>query len=185
MIIKLRSWFRAGVLAVILCTALFLGSGIAYADTQGTPEWNDLVGIFSEDGRVRLDVGIRAMKEEVPASHDSWATRLVIERLDGPSSGPVEPDHLVGIFSEDGSTRLDLGIRAMKEEVPASHESWATRLRIVPLNELALGSITYGTVVGVFSEDARVRLDVGICAMKEEVPASHESWATRLHIRKL
>ncbi|NEP61693.1 MAG: hypothetical protein F6K31_32865 [Symploca sp. SIO2G7] len=46
-----------------------------YADTQETQEWNDLVGIFSEDGRVRLDVGIRAMKEEVPASHESWATR--------------------------------------------------------------------------------------------------------------
>ncbi len=81
--------------------------------------------------------------------------------------------------------RLDIGIRAVKEEVPTSMTPGRHRLRIVRLNGLSIGPIKYGEVVGIFSEDGRVRLDIGIRAMKEEVPASHESWATRLKIRRV
>lgn len=88
--------------------------------------------MFSATGPVRLDIGTRATKENVPTSHESWSTRLRIVRLDGPSAGPVAANHLVGIFSEDGNWRLDTGDRAMKENVPASHESWATQLVILP-----------------------------------------------------
>ncbi|MGB1256647.1 MAG: hypothetical protein ACPG51_12345 [Thiolinea sp.] len=145
--------------------------------------YGDTIGIFAEDDRARLDVGIRAMKEEIPADHDSWATRLIIKRLDGRNDGPVSPEHLVGIFSEDGRARLDIGIRAMKEEIPADHESWATKLTIKRLDGDNQGPVHYDDVVGIFSEDGRVRLDVGIRAMKEEIPADHESWATRLRIK--
>jgi len=114
----------------------------------------------------------------------SWIFILLTSVLLVHNSQAADWNNVVGIFSENGKVRLDIGIRAMKEEVPASHDSWATRLRIVPLNQLALGQITYGTVVGIFSETKQVRLDIGIRAVKERVPASHDSWATRLKIRK-
>ena len=167
---------------VFLIVAL---AAVASGPAGAQLEWNDVVGVFTESGKVRLDLGTRAVKENVPASHDSWATRLVIRRLDGPSQGPVSPDHVVGIFTENGDFRLDLGTAAMKENVPASHDSWATRLRIVRLNGLSLGPLLYGETVGVFTEDGRVRLDLGTRAMKKNIPASHDSWATRLRIRKL
>ncbi len=141
------------------------------------------VGIFSEDGKWRLDIGTRAMKENVPATYDSWATRLVIKRLDGPDSGPISDEHVVGIFSLNELYRLDIGTRATKENVPASHESWATRLRVIRLSSASSGPINYGDVVGIFSEDGKWRLDIGTRATKESVPASHESWATRLKFR--
>ena len=139
-----------------------------------------LVGIFSEDGNHRLDIGTRMMKQSIPATHDSWATRLIIKRLDGPNTGPVLQDHVIGIFGMNGQHRLDIGTRSMKEVVPASHESWATRLRIVPLSRVGTGPIQYNEVVGIFSEDKKWRLDIGTAAVKESVSASHESWATRL-----
>ncbi len=166
-----------GVVQIILVLLLAPSSVLA------GPEWNDVVGIFSANDKYRLDIGTRAMKENVPASHDSWATRFVIKRLDGPSVGPVLPNHVVGIFTENGQYRLDIGKRSMKGKGPASHSSWATRLRIVPLNNLALGPIEYGTVIGVFSENGQYRLDISNRAVKKSVPASHDSWATRLRIR--
>ena len=45
----------------------------------------------------------------------------------------VQLNEIVGIFSENGQFRLDIGTDAVKQNVPASHESWATRLRITPL----------------------------------------------------
>merc|ERR1711959_677240 len=87
----------------------------------------DLIKILSEDKKVRLDIGGDCVLKEIPASHESWATRLIIKRVDGPSRGDIETDHVVGIFSENNDKRLDIGGDAMKEEVPASHESWATR----------------------------------------------------------
>ncbi len=162
----------------------FLLFSVLLVHNSQATDWNDVVGIFSENGKFRLDIGTWAMKENIPASHNSWATRLVIKRLDGPSRGAVLPNHVVGIFSENGRVRLDIGTWAMKRNIPASHNSWATRLRIVPLNKLALGRITYGTVVGIFSKNGKFRLDIGRRAVKKEVPASHNSWATRLKIRK-
>jgi hypothetical protein len=104
----------------------------ASASAQSDIYYNQLVGVFSATEPVRLDIGTRATKETVPASHGSWATRLRIVRHDGPSAGPVAANHPVGIFSEDGNWRLDIGDRAMKENVPASHDSWATQLVILP-----------------------------------------------------
>lgn len=146
-------------------------------------EYGKKIGVFSEDGKVRLDIGTDAMKKNVPASHDSWATRLVIKRLDGANSGPISDEHLVGIFSEDGKVRLDIGTDAMKKNVPATHDSWATRLVIKSLDGTNSGSVCYGQVVGIFSEDEKYRLDIGTDAVKKNVPSSHDSWATRLRIQ--
>ncbi len=145
-------------------------------------KYQDVRGIFSENLKVRLDIGTKAVKKAVPASHDSWATRLVFKRLDGKSEGEVHDEHLVGIFSEDGKYRLDIGTMAMKENVPASHESWATKLKIKKIKGSSSGFIHYGDVVGIFSEDEKYRLDIGTKAMKKKVPASHDSWATRLRV---
>lgn len=169
---------------------LFLGDHSNYLGAEVAPPALEVsgasrvVGIFSEDGNFRLDIGTRAMKQNVPASHESWATRLILKRLDGPNTGPISPDHVVGIFSMNERFRLDIGTRAMKENVPADHESWATRLRIVPLNRVGGGPVQYNEVVGIFSEDGKFRLDIGTGAVKEDVPASHNSWATRLRIRE-
>lgn len=146
-------------------------------------EYGSKIGVFSEDGKYRLDIGTDAMKKNVPASHDSWATRFVLKRLDGANSGAVSDTHLVGIYSEDGRYRLDIGSDAVKKSVPASHDSWATRLLIRRLNGESSGVVSYGDVVGIFSEDGKWRLDIGTDAMKKSVPASHNSWATRLRIQ--
>lgn len=92
--------------------------------------FNEPIGVFSSTKEVRLDIGTRAVKENVPADHNSWATRLVVKRVDGPSEGPVHTDHVIGLFSETEAVRLDIGTRAMKENVPADHDSWATQLNI-------------------------------------------------------
>jgi len=151
---------------------------------MGKIQEKDLIKILSEDKKVRLDIGGDCVLKEVPASHESWATRLIIKRVDGPSHGDIETDHVVGIFSEDGQTRLDVGERAMKKNGSPSHESWATRLYIRRLNG-GKGYLKYDELVGIFSENNDKRLDIGGDAMKEEVPASHESWATRLFIKKI
>eukprot|EP00008_Paramoeba_atlantica_P003010 CAMPEP_0201489422 /NCGR_PEP_ID=MMETSP0151_2-20130828/22793_1 /ASSEMBLY_ACC=CAM_ASM_000257 /TAXON_ID=200890 /ORGANISM="Paramoeba atlantica, Strain 621/1 / CCAP 1560/9" /LENGTH=153 /DNA_ID=CAMNT_0047875021 /DNA_START=95 /DNA_END=557 /DNA_ORIENTATION=+ len=135
--------------------------------TQLTP--HHLVGIFSEDGGYRLDIGIQSMKEEIPASHDSWATRFVIKRLDGPNRGPISSDHVVGIFSVLQHVRLDIGSASVKKQVSASHESWATRLWIKRLASDDDGALRYGEVVGIFSENGRCRLDIGIRAVKKKL----------------
>ncbi len=145
-------------------------------------EYGNIIGVFSENGQYRLDIGTDATKKNVPASHNSWSTRLRIQRLDGPSSGAVSEQHVVGIFSENGQYRLDIGTDAMKKNVPASHESWATRLRIQRLDGPSSGEVHYGEVVGIFSENGQYRLDIGTDAMKKNTPASHDSWATRLRI---
>ena len=146
---------------------------------------NDLIKIISENNEARLDIGVWCVKEEVPSNHNSWATRLQIKRLDGPNRGLVNTNHVIGIFSEDGKTRLDLGERAMKKNGRISHESWATRLRMKRLNGTSNTPLRYGEIIGLFSECGKKRLDIGERAMKENIPASHDSWATRLHIQKL
>jgi phosphotransferase system IIB component len=102
------------------------------AKAQQVVQLNGIVGIFSQTGQYRLDIGTDAVKQNVPASHESWATRLRITRLSGPNVGPVTYEDVVGIFSEDGKFRLDIGTDAMKKNVAADHDSWATRLRIKP-----------------------------------------------------
>ncbi|MEQ4616765.1 MAG: ETX/MTX2 family pore-forming toxin [Corticimicrobacter sp.] len=146
--------------------------------------YGSIVGVFSSDGRLRLDIGTWGLKKNIPANHDSWATRLVIRRLDGPNTGTVAADHTVGIFSEDGRVRLDIGNWAMQREVPASHESWATRLVIRKLDGTGAGTpVRYGDLIGIFSEDGKFRLDIGIDAVKKEILADHDSYATRFHIQ--
>jgi hypothetical protein len=141
-----------------------------------------VVGIFASNGDYRLDIGTMAMKKNTPASHNSWATRLILKRLDGPSKGNVSPGDIVGVFSENLSYRLDIGNAATKENVPASHNSWATRLKIIKLNGNINGPLKYGDVVGIYSEDQKYRLDIGEAATKKNTPASHNSWATRLKV---
>ena len=151
-------------------------------ESDGPIYYNQLIGIFSESQPVRLDIGRRAMKENVPASVISWATRLRIKRLDGPNKGKVFPHHVIGIFSETEPVRLDIGTRAMKEDVPASHNSRSTQLVFQRLDGPNRGPIRYGEVVGVFSSDRNFRLNIGRRATQENVPASHNSWGTRLQI---
>lgn len=45
--------------------------------------------------------------------------------------------------------------------------------------------LEYGKVYGIFCEDGRCRLDIGTDAMKKDVLADHDSWATRLKFREL
>src|SRR5262249_37195669 len=52
------------------------------------------VGVFSENGEWRLDIGTNAMKKLTPKTTETWATKLVIRRLDAAGmpikdSGPV------------------------------------------------------------------------------------------------
>lgn len=145
------------------------------------------IGIFSasRDTPYRLDIGPEATKSLVPANHDSWATRLKIMRLDGPvGDGVVHESDEIGIFSEDGNWRLDIGSSAAQRETPAYVDSPTTRLQVRRLSGDAVGGpIKYGEVVGIFSEDGKYRLDIGVWAMKVNTSKNWDSWATRLKIR--
>ncbi|MBX2826520.1 MAG: matrixin family metalloprotease [Flavobacteriaceae bacterium] len=145
--------------------------------------FNETVGVYSEDICFRLDIGEDATKKNVPAGHNSWATRLVIKRLNG-AQGPIMQDDVIGIFTEDGKYRLDIGTDAMQKTVPASHNSWATRLKIVG-REKEEGPIFHGDRIEIYSEDGKYKLDIGTDAMKKAIPADHNSWATRFKIRQL
>lgn len=157
----------------------------AHADGQSCDyavQYGDTVGVFAEARPVRLDIGTRAMKKNASPNHESWATRLKIKRLDGPSTGVVCSNHVIGIFSEDGKFRLDIGTQAVKEDVPASHVSWATLLNIQPVDGASHNEVEYGTTIKILSQDNQARLDIGTDTMKVNVAASHDSWATRLKI---
>jgi len=145
---------------------------------------NTILGILCENGSKRLDIGNKCVYE-CSASHDSWATRLVFRRLDGPNEGDVSEDHIFGVFCENGSKRLDIGIGSMYADCPASHSSWATRLFVRRLDGANTGSIQYGHVVGIFCEDGSKRLDIGYASVKTECPGDHDSWATRLRVELL
>lgn len=181
--IKILGHIRRNLVAGLLLTAGVAATGSASA--QDFINYEEPIGVFSATSPVRLDIGVAAVKQHIPSSHNSWATRLVVRRLDGLNSGPVMSDHLIGLFSETQQVRLDIGTRAMKQNIPASHRSWATVLKMKRLDGPNLGNVRYGDVVGVFSTTSQVRLDIGTAAMKENVPASHESWATRLNIRSV
>ena len=145
-------------------------------------------GKARDDPRVvRLDIGVASFRRNTAGTHDSWATRLVLRRLDGANKGDVMEGHVFGIFSEDGRKRLDLGCASIEEQRDVRHESWATRLRIRPLKEDtdATRPLQYNEVVGVFSDDGRsYRLDIGSAACKEQ-HAEHDSWATRLRLEAI
>ena len=96
-----------------------------------------VVGIFSEDGRVRLDLGSASCKP-CAASHESWATRVFVRPVGQHSSAnaPIAYGQLVGVFSETGGKRLDLGSKS-RRSCKADHDSWATQLRILPVSEPA------------------------------------------------
>lgn len=146
--------------------------------------YEEVVHIVCENGSLKLDIGEDAAQVNTPASYNSWATRLVIKRLDGPNSGPISALHVAGIFSEDGNYRLDIGTDAMKRDTPASFESWATQLVIKRLDGPSSGPVSYGDLVGIFDKDGNYRLDIGAVRDKA-ISASHDSWATRLRILTL
>ena len=152
---------------------------------MGFITYGQLVGVFSEGYEARLDVGSAAMKQQIPATHESWATRLRIQRLDGPSTGDVEDTHVIGIFDENNSTRLDVGGASMKQQIPASSMGWGTQLKIWPYNNdksKANSRVRYGDLIGVFDANDNLRLDIGGAACNP-TPSSHNSWATRLRIQ--
>lgn len=117
------------------------GSGVVLED--------DEIGIFTENGQWRLDIGTRAMKVNTPDDKNSWATRLKIKRLPGNTgTGAIKYGELIGIFSENGGTRLDLGTDAVKVGTPANWQSWATELKIRRLGNkfAAYGDMPYMAV---------------------------------------
>lgn len=134
---------------------------------KGELRTGQLLAILADQKSSRLDIG----KAKNGNQHESWATRLCFQRLDGPSTGPVCFEHVVKIVGTNGK-RLDIG----PAFAHVNHESWATRLRIVR-KDLKEGPIHYGEEVGIFGENNE-RLDIGpACA-----EANHESWATRFYI---
>jgi len=97
---------------------------------EGPVDRSHVFGLFSQDGRCRLDVGSDCMKKEQPASHVSWATRLYIEPWDKLNRQTVNYGDVVHIISEDKRRCLDIGIYSMLKEQSADHDSWATRLKV-------------------------------------------------------
>jgi hypothetical protein len=148
----------------------------------------DTIDIITESGDYRLDIGGLPFKRNTPTSEVSSTTLFQFKRLDGPNTGPVRDDHIVGIFSADGKYRLDVGTASMKVNVPVSHVSWATSLKLErPARDPGgkVNTIAYygvGQTFGIVSSTRPYRLDIGPDACNP-ASASHDSWATRFKIR--
>ena len=123
-----------------------------------------------------LDMG-RGKRPHNSPNHDSWATRLVLWRIDGPSSGPVDMSHTVKLISQDGHKCLDIG-RGGGTYSDAGHNSWATVFSCRPLDGST--QIRYGVPLAFFSgpsADCR-RLDIGCASSGHQ----HDSWATKFNL---
>jgi hypothetical protein len=142
-----------------------------------------VVGVFAHDLSCRLNIAPPGTKTLVPADVDSPTTRLLFRRLDGPSSGVVEEDHLIGIFTEDGNGRLDIAEDCFEQKTLASNDSDTTQFIIENLIEKKNGDICYEEPIGIFSVDKKFRLDIGQTALKKLQSPSHSSFATELYIR--
>lgn len=149
--------------------------------------YNRLVGVFTENGphgKKRLDIG-GASVSQVRSDHESNLTRLKIKRLNGGGSEDISDEDLVGIFSEDGKYRLDIGqCKEGKKTQPEDHESWATLLEIRRLDGDSVGPVRQNHVVGFFSKDGKFRLDIGAGSFNKNTPADHNTWATRLRVKE-
>merc|ERR1711918_10293 len=110
--------------------------------------------------------------------HESWATIVEFRRLDGPSHGKMHTGHEVGIFSCENGMRLDVGAGGGCT-ADAGHDSWATRLQIIPQHG-ERRALSYGEPCGIFSEEADRRLDFGPCA----ADGGHDSWATKFRVHE-
>jgi hypothetical protein len=124
-----------------------------------SPKWQASFGcvyasstlrVLSESAKARLDVGpegthprplgqlaslrLRQLADcggiwGEGVGSDKW-TQLVVRRLDGPSIGYLSTRHTIGLFTSDGTHRLDL-VYALNPQ-PVSHESGGTRVRLCP-----------------------------------------------------
>jgi len=70
--------------------------------------YGEEIRIVSSTKPIRLDIGTAAMKKVTPGSHSSWATKLIIKRLDGPNEGKVEDTHEVKTTQPGWTLALDL-----------------------------------------------------------------------------
>eukprot|EP00999_Lentomonas_sp_LEN2_P002908 NODE_770_length_1204_cov_118.131848_g730_i0.p1 GENE.NODE_770_length_1204_cov_118.131848_g730_i0~~NODE_770_length_1204_cov_118.131848_g730_i0.p1 ORF type:complete len:332 (-),score=76.15 NODE_770_length_1204_cov_118.131848_g730_i0:125-1120(-) len=101
---------------------------------DGTPLWEGAAFklVTYEEQELCLDLG--ALTSETPADHESWATRLHIQKLDD-EGGPLCFGDCVRVISEpddggDGhACRLDLGEACIDNSPDAGHNSWATVLK--------------------------------------------------------
>ena len=130
-------------------------------------------------------------------------TRLVVRRLDGPSVGLISSQHVVGIYTESGTHRLDLA-RALNPQ-PTGHESAGTRLRLQPApfvhgagssSATAASSsssaaeaaaadapLRYGRAYSLVSDCGTYTLNLGLRNTPVLVRASDDVWSTRLQLR--
>lgn len=158
---------------------------------MGFVTYGELIGVFSSDygpdDGSRLDIGLFAMKKFTPVSTLTKTTMLRIQRLDGPSIGDVEDTHIVGIFSEDGKYRLDIGTASMKMNTSPAFLSTCTQLKIWPAEKASVSgdeskegqNINYDDIIGVFSEDGLYRLNLGSDALNPQ-KKDHVSSQTKL-----
>lgn len=90
----------------------------------------------------------------------------------------------VGIFSSIADCRLDIGPGNLKKAQVRNHDSWATRLCFVNLdNPSDQGEIKSHHTVGLFSLDRKHRLDIGDAATRANVSSSVNTNTTKLKIR--
>ncbi len=181
-----------------------MATGVNAADS--TINFDQLIGVFSTEQAVRLDIGTWAMQQNTPAAENNDYTQVYVYKLkangapDTSDNGALSSGDKIGIFSKNMQCRVDLGFFATKENVPASHKSWATQLHIVRQDGTSRGDVRYGDLVGLFSSgnNKAFRLSMAPPATKNCnnvsqaagscykpkgcVSASHASWATVLKI---
>jgi hypothetical protein len=158
-------------------------------------QYGSTFGIFSMEYGARLDIGPGFVKPRSPGS-GTWGARLKIQRLDGPSEGPVYMNHVVGIFASNpglpagsnpaGNVRLDIGLACVQKQQNISTATETSQLTIQPWDSVGRTEVHYGDVVHILSYDfgdgPQYELDIGTAQMKIDQSASHVSWATQLFL---
>jgi len=140
----------------------------------------ETISIVTEDRLSKLDLA--SMSSLVAADFSAWSsTKIRFDRIDGPSSGDVQFDHLVGIFANNdegvmfrlkvsGSTSMSTTTSTTKLGVRSGDGSSCT------------GSVQYGVEYGVFTEDMNNRLDIGETGAGTLTPWDEHTSSTRFHL---
>jgi len=142
----------------------------------------ETISLVTEDRLGKLDLA--SMASLVDPGHSAWSSaKLRFDRIDGPSSGDVQFDHLVGIFAaSDTGAMFRLKISS---SVSLSSTAATSRVQVRAGDGsscVASGAVQYGAEYSVFTADLAHRLDIGSLGAGSPAPWDNHSPATRIHL---
>jgi len=146
-------------------------------------ECGETISMLTEDRMTKLDLS--AMSSLVAADYEAWSsTKLVFDRIDGPSDGEVMFDHLVGIFATNDAGAM-FRLKIAGDTLPSA-DTATTKLLVKSGDGTSCsGNVNYGVEYSVFTSDGVNRLDIGTLGAGSPTTWDVNSVETRIHIDPL